>query len=70
MLIGGSANAQNYENIEKKNDSVGVVNILQDERIDQLLATDSIINSQKQSFTGYRIQIFLEVVPIEKKLSK
>ncbi|GAB7086366.1 hypothetical protein JCM15579A_04700 [Marinifilum fragile] len=58
MLIGGSANAQNYENIEKKNDSVGVVNILQDERIDQLLATDSIINSQKQSFTGYRIQIF------------
>lgn len=58
MLIEGSANAQNYENIEKKNDSVGVVNILQDERIDQLLATDSIINSQKQSFTGYRIQIF------------
>lgn len=58
MLIGGSVNAQNYENIEKKNDSVGVVNILQDERIDQLLATDSIINSQKQSFTGYRIQIF------------
>ncbi|WP_133250096.1 hypothetical protein [Marinifilum breve] len=58
MLIGGSANAQNYEIIETKNDSIGTVNILQDERIDQLLATDSIINSQKQSFTGYRIQIF------------
>lgn len=58
VLIGGSANAQNYEIIETKKDSIGTVNILQDERIDQLLATDSIINSQKQSFTGYRIQIF------------
>ncbi|MCY1635652.1 hypothetical protein [Marinifilum sp. D737] len=58
MLIGGSAKAQNYESVETKNDSIGTVNILQDERIDQLLETDSIINSQKQSFTGYRIQIF------------
>jgi hypothetical protein len=58
MILGNSVNAQNYEIVENKSDSLGVVNVIQDERIDQLLKTDSIINSQKQSFTGYRIQIF------------
>ena len=58
MMFNGSLRAQNYEFFEEKKDSLGVVTIIQDERIDQLLKTDSIINSQKKSFTGYRIQIF------------
>ena len=58
MMFNGSLSAQNYEFFEEKKDSLGVVTIIQDERIDQLLKTDSIINSQKKSFTGYRIQIF------------
>ncbi|NOU60076.1 hypothetical protein [Marinifilum caeruleilacunae] len=58
MTFGKVLQAQSYVVEEREKDSLGVVNIIQDERINQLLNTDSIINSQKQSFTGYRIQIF------------
>ncbi|WP_421920641.1 hypothetical protein [Marinifilum sp.] len=58
VMFMNDLNAQNYVELENEKDSLGIVNIIQDERIEQLLKTDSIINSQKQRFTGYRIQIF------------
>lgn len=58
MMFNSSLRAQNHEILEEKKDSLGVVTIMQDERIEQLLKADSIINSQRKSFTGYRIQIF------------
>lgn len=39
-------------------DSLGVVKVIQDARIDQLLETDKEISSKNQSFSGYRVQIF------------
>ncbi|RUT78134.1 hypothetical protein [Ancylomarina longa] len=41
-----------------KKDSLGTVNIIQDDRVNELLKTDSTINSKNLGFTGYRIQIF------------
>jgi hypothetical protein len=58
ISFGKTLHAQTNELDENEKDSLGIVNVIQDERIEQLLKTDSIINSQKQSFTGYRIQIF------------
>ena len=59
MSMGFSMKAQVYAVENNSEDSLGVVNIIQDERIDLLLKTDSIANTKKKSFNGYRIQIFL-----------
>jgi hypothetical protein len=58
MLSCYSVKAQYVGVEDNKKDSLGYVNIFQDERLELLLKTDSIVNSQKRSFTGYRIQIF------------
>jgi len=57
------ASQQKSETLESelqidKKDSLGTVNVIQDKRVDVLLKTDSIINSNNLGFIGYRIQIF------------
>lgn len=59
LLTGVRAKAQDFNGYENLEDTLGQVNIFQDERVKELLRTDSIINSKQQSFSGYRIQIFL-----------
>ncbi|MGQ1910920.1 hypothetical protein ACT3CE_14175 [Marinifilum sp. RC60d5] len=59
ILTGVKIKAQDISKYENSDDSLGLVNIFQDERVKELLKTDSIINSKQQSFSGYRIQIFL-----------
>lgn len=43
---------------KKMLDTIGVVSITQDVRVEELLRTDSIINSKNPGFSGYRVQIF------------
>jgi hypothetical protein len=42
-----------------KSDSLGNVVVFQDERLKELMQTDSTINSKNPWFNGYRVQIFL-----------
>ncbi len=53
-----SLSAENLTKDTLNKDSIGFLNIYQDQRLHRLLETDSLINAQKRSFTGYRVQIF------------
>lgn len=44
---------------QEKSDSLGRVIVFQDERLKELMKTDSTINSKNPWFNGYRVQIFL-----------
>lgn len=58
IIVGFSLNAQEVEQKEGIVDTLGEVKVIQDERVIELLKTDSILNSKKRSFSGYRVQIF------------
>jgi len=62
ILSGIAVNAQFAKDVQysgmEKVDSLGKVNLIQDERILELLKTDKMINSKNPGFSGYRIQIF------------
>ena len=61
VVLGFSVKAQ-YEEVQETekitSDSLGLVNIIQDTRIDELLKTDHLIATKNPGFTGYRVQIF------------
>lgn len=61
IVLGFSVKAQYLETHEFETntlDTLGIVNIIQDARIDELLKTDQSISAKNPSFTGYRVQIF------------
>jgi hypothetical protein len=61
IVLGFSARAQ-YVAVQETEmasaDTLGIVNIIQDARVDQLLETDQMISAKNPGFTGYRVQIF------------
>ena len=59
VIVGFTTKAQTFMQDSVERDSLGEVNIIQDIRLEELLKTDSIINSKNPGFNGYRIQIFL-----------
>ncbi len=61
IVLGFSVKAQYTEVQETEtssSDTLGIVNIIQDIRVDELLKTDQNISAKNPGFTGYRVQIF------------